>query len=308
VIRSMSEILEGARKCKKNTIAVVAAEDDDVLKALKVAIDRNIARAILIGNEKKIRKIDEEIHFDLKDIKVIEQSVQQKAVFEALHLFRRGEVDLLMKGSISTGPLLSVLLNKENGVRTDKILSHVAIFEVDCTDRLMYMSDAAINIKPGIKEKVDICKNAIEIAHRLGNVEPRVAVVTPFENVDVDTIPSSIDAALIAKMGDCGQIKGAQVEGPISLDMAVSEKAARVKGYKRPVAGKADIFIVSDIETGNVFYKALIYFVKAKLGGIVAGAQTPIILTSRSDSEETKLLSIASAIMVREGCKDVSNN
>lgn len=299
MIKSMEQLLEGARKSHQNAVAVVAAEDDDVLKAIKIAREEKIVRPVLIGKESKIKEISDEIQFDLGGIDIIDEPVHQKAALRALDLFHSNKVDLLMKGSISTGTLLRVFLNRENGIRTDKILSHVGVFTVEGINKLMYISDAAINIKPSVQEKVDICRNAIEIAHRLGNKMPEVALITPFEKVDLESIPSSVDAALIAKMGDCGQIKGAHIEGPISLDLAISKKAAKIKDYKRPIAGKADIFIASDIQAGNVFYKALIYFARAKMGGVVAGAQTPIILTSRADSDETKLLSIALAIMIR---------
>jgi phosphate butyryltransferase len=299
MIKNMSDLLEQARKSKKKTIGVVAAEDDDVLEAVKVAVSEDIAQAILIGNRVKIEEIAERIQLK-SGIEIINEPVPQKAALQALDLFHSGRVDLLMKGDITTGTFLRVLLNKENGVRKDKILSHVGVFEIEGINKLMYLSDAAINIKPDIEEKVDICKNAIYIAHCLGNSLPDVALITPFERVDLASIPSSVDAALISKMGDCGQIKGANIEGPISLDLAVSKKAAIVKGYLRPMAGEADIFIVPDIDAGNVFYKGLIYFARAKMAGVVAGAQSPIILTSRSDSEETKLLSIALSIVIRE--------
>lgn len=299
VIKNMSELLEQARKSKKKTIGVVAAEDDDVLGAIKIAVSEDIAQAILVGNRKKIEEITEKI--DLKSgIEIIDEPVPQKAALRALDLFHNGRVDLLMKGDIPTGNFLKALLNKENGIKKDKILSHVGVFEVDGVNKLMYLSDVAINIKPGIEEKVDICNNAIYVAHCLGNMLPNVALITPFERVDLASIPSSVDAALISKMGDCGQIKGASIEGPISLDLAISHKAARIKGYGRPMAGEADIFIVPDIDAGNVFYKGLIYFARAKMAGIVIGAQAPVILTSRSDSEDNKLLSIALSIVIRE--------
>ncbi|HPZ06949.1 MAG TPA: bifunctional enoyl-CoA hydratase/phosphate acetyltransferase [Candidatus Eremiobacteraeota bacterium] len=300
VLKNMEELMEQARRSKKKTIGVVAAEDEDVLEAVKTAVSANIARAILIGDEGKIKNLIEKIQLASAEIEIINQPVPQKAALQALDLFHSRKIDLLMKGDITTGTFLRVLLNKENGVRTDKILSHVGVFEVDGVDKLMYLSDAAINIKPDIQEKVDICKNAIYVAHCLGNTEPNLALITPFERVELDSIPSSVDAALIAKMGDCGQIKGAKIEGPISLDLAVSRKAARVKGYSRPIAGEADIFIVNDIDAGNVFYKGLVYFARARMAGVVAGAKAPIILTSRADSEETKLLSIALSIVIRE--------
>jgi len=212
VLKNMEELMEQARRSKKKTIGVVAAEDEDVLEAVKTAVSANIARAILIGDEGKIKNLIEKIQLASAEIEIINQPVPQKAALQALDLFHSRKIDLLMKGDITTGTFLRVLLNKENGVRTDKILSHVGVFEVDGVDKLMYLSDAAINIKPDIQEKVDICKNAIYVAHCLGNTEPNLALITPFERVELDSIPSSVDAALIAKMGDCGQIKGAKID------------------------------------------------------------------------------------------------
>ncbi|MEW6042509.1 MAG: phosphate acyltransferase, partial [Elusimicrobiota bacterium] len=275
--------------------------DDDAIGAVKMAIDEDMAYGVLIGDEEKIKEILKHVDIKKDNIEIINQPVPQKAVLHALDLYHSGRVDLIMKGSITTGVLLRVLLNKENGIRTGKVLSHVGVFEIEGINKLMYISDAAINIKPSISEKVDICKNAIYIAHRLGNKRPKVAMITPFERIELDSIPSSVDAAVISKMGDCGQIEGADIEGPVSLDLAISKKAASVKHYNRPIAGEGDIFIVPDIEAGNIFYKGVIYFARCKMAGLVAGARTPIILTSRSDSEDIKLNSIALAIMIKEG-------
>jgi len=290
---SIQEILATAKQKGKQRVVIVSAEDDDVLGAISKASQEGIARGILIGKEDKIIQLAQKHSISLEDMEIIDVANEEKAVILAVHLLQENKADLIMKGAISTGKLLKILLSREMNLRTDRLVSHIGVFEVSGWNKLMYISDAAINIRPSIYEKIAICRNAVEVARKLGNPHPKVAFITPFTKVYLDKIPSTVDAALISKMNDCGQITDADIEGPIALDLAVSKEAAEIKLYKSNVAGDCDIFITHDIEAGNVFYKALVYLAKAKMAGIVAGARVPIIMTSRADSEDIKLASIA---------------
>lgn len=201
-----------------------------------------------------------------------------------------------MKGYIPTKDVLQAVLDKEYGLRSGKILSHVALFEVPNQKKLVFLTDAAMNISPDIKQKVAIINNAVNVAHSIGLELPKVAAVTPVEMVNPD-IPSTVDAALLTQMQRRGQIQGCLVDGPLAFDNAVSVKAAKQKQVSSDVAGQADILLASSIEAGNVLYKSFVYYAKAKVAAIISGAKAPIILTSRADSAESKLYSLSLAIM-----------
>jgi phosphate butyryltransferase len=211
-----------------------------------------------------------------------------------VELVSSGNADMVMKGLVDTATFLRAVLDKEKGLRTGKILSHVAVFDVPALQRIIVLTDAAMNIAPDLMTKKQILENAVGIAKSIGIDTPKVAVVAAVEVVNPDMQPT-LDAAVLSKMNDRGQIKGCIVDGPFAIDNALSEEAAEHKGIKSPVAGKADIILVPNIETGNVMYKTLTYTSNAKNGGILAGAAAPVILTSRSDSHESKLYSIALA-------------
>jgi phosphate butyryltransferase len=212
---------------------------------------------------------------------------------------RDGQADLLMKGKISTGTLITAVLDKETGLRGGRLLSQVIIFEVPGFDRLMFMSDAAISIAPTIEQKADICRNAIDVARALGIARPNVAVLCALEHVNPD-MPATVDAAALAAMNRRGQITDAYVEGPIALDVPLSRFAAERKGIESPIIENTDVFIVPNIEAGNILYRAILYFAKGESGGVVVGARVPIILLSRAETPETKIRSIAIGILVAD--------
>jgi phosphate butyryltransferase len=226
---------------------------------------------------------------DIKDPK--------KATLEAVKLVSGGHADMLMKGLVDTATFLRSVLNKEFGLRTGKLMSHVSVFEIENLDRLLFLTDAAFNTYPELKDNVGMINNAVVVAHACGIEVPKVASICPVEVVNA-SMPSTLDAALLAKMSDRGQFKGCIVDGPFALDNAISEEAAHHKGVTGPVAGKADILLLSNIETANVMYKTLTYFSKSKNGGLLVGTSAPVILTSRADSFETKVNSIALAALV----------
>jgi phosphate butyryltransferase len=219
----------------------------------------------------------------------------KEAAEEAVKAVSSGRADVLMKGMVSTSVLLKAVLNKEYGLRTGNVLSHVAVFEVPGFDRFTIVTDAAMNIAPDLKQKVQIVKNSVAVAQSIGIKIPKVAPIAAVEVVNPD-MQATIDAASLSQMCARGQISGCVIDGPLALDNAVSLDAAEHKGIKSEVAGRADILMVPTIEVGNALYKSLIYFAKAKVGAVIAGAKAPIVLTSRADSSESKLYSLALAV------------
>ena len=223
----------------------------------------------------------------------------KKATLEAVKLVSSGHADMLMKGLVDTATFLRSVLNKEVGLRTGKQMSHVAVFEIEGWDRLFFLTDVAFNTYPELKEKTAIINNAASVAHACGIEMPKVGVVCPVEVVNPN-MPSTVDAALLAKMSDRGQFKGCIVDGPFALDNAISLEAASHKGVKGEVAGQSDILMLPNIETGNVMYKTLTYFAPCKNGCLLVGTSAPVILTSRADTFETKVNSIALAALVAD--------
>lgn len=288
-----------AQMNEKRVIAVAAADDQDVLEALLAAREENLADFLLVGNETLIRTEAKKIGFDLDSTVIINEPDSFQAARKAVNCVRNGEADILMKGFISTANFLKAILEKEIGLRTNSILSHVALFEIPILQRFLIITDCAINISPGLKEKVQIINNSEIVARALEIRAPKVAPVCAVETVNLD-MPATVDAALLAKMSDRGQIKNVIVDGPLALDNAISEAAAEHKGIKSQVAGKADIILVPGIETGNVMYKTLSCLSGSHNAGIIMGAAAPVILTSRSDSSLTKLNSIALSILVSQ--------
>lgn len=300
--KSFNELLQKLKKCEKKRVAVAVAQDEPVLEAVKAAKEREIAEAILVGNRNEIRAIAEKIDMDLSQFEVIHEEDNKKATMLAIKLVSSGRADMVMKGLIDTATFLRSVLNKEIGLRTGQLMSHVSVFEIEGVDRLILLTDAAFNTYPDLKAKVQILNNSIEVAKACGIETPKVAPVCAVEVVNSD-MPATIDAALLSKMNDRGQIKGCIVDGPLALDNALSEEAAHHKGITGPVAGKADIILLPNIETANVMYKTLTYTSNSRNGGLLVGTSAPVILTSRADSFETKVNSIALAALVAESNK-----
>jgi len=297
MITSLEEVLAAAvDKGGDKMIAVAAAHDKDVLAAIKEAYRIGLATAILVGDAERVHRIAAEIDFDLDKIRVIHEPDPVAAAREAVRLVRRGEAQMLMKGLVNTADILRAVLDKENGLRTGRVLSHIAIMEALGYGRLLLLTDGGMNIAPDLKQKAQLIANAVDVARCLGIDCPKVALITAFEQVNPD-MPATIEAALLAKMADRGQIKHCIVDGPIALDGAVSVEAAAHKGIQSPVAGQADILLVPTIEVGNAIYKTLVYLGGGCIAGIVAGAAAPVILASRADTSQIKLYSIAAAVL-----------
>lgn len=297
MVRSFNEVLEKVKSSEIKKVAVAVAQDEPVLEAIKEAKAKGLAEAILVGDENEIKAIAEKLGMDLSLYEVIHETNPSKAALKAVELVSTGKADMVMKGLVDTANFLRAVLNKEVGLRTGKLMSHVAVFEIPAFDRLIFMTDAAFNMYPDLKAKIDILNNAVKVAHAVGIDMPKVAPICAVEVVNPD-MPATVDASILSKMSDRGQIKGCIVDGPLALDNALSEEAAAHKKVSGPVAGKADIMLLPNIDSANVMYKTLTYTTDSKNGGILVGTSAPVILTSRADSFETKVNSIALAALV----------
>lgn len=294
----LESLIEKATQFDEVTVAIAAAEDEDILEAVQAAISRELARFLLFGNKEKIEEILEERFPNIvgnERIKIVHTPTNQLATERAVKAVSLNEANVLMKGNVPTATLLKAVLNKDFGLRTGNILSHVAVFEVPNFDRFIFVTDAAMNMAPDLGQKVQIIHNSVQIARRIGIERPLVAPIAAVEVVNPD-MPATTDAALLTQMNRRGQIKDCLVDGPLALDNAISIAAAEHKGIESEVAGRADILFVPTIEVGNALYKSLTYFANAKVGAVIAGAKAPIVLTSRADSAESKLYSLAVAI------------
>ncbi|MFB1080725.1 phosphate butyryltransferase [Jeotgalibacillus sp. JSM ZJ347] len=291
------DLIKKAESAAGATVAVASAEDYEVLKAVEMAIEKRLATFILVGDEAKINAIIQESFPALTegDIKIHHADNAQSAALEAVRLVSSGQAGVLMKGHVETAVLLKAVLNKEVGLRTGNVLSHVALFEVPSIERSIFITDAAMNIAPDLSQKVQIVQNAVKIAHGAGVDNPSVAPLAAVETIN-PAMQATLDAAALTQMNRRGQIKGCIIDGPLALDNAVSETAAAHKGITGPAAGKADILLVPSIEAGNILYKSLMYFGNSKVGAVIAGAKAPIVLTSRADTADSKLYSLALAI------------
>lgn len=297
--RNFNDLLSKLKVGKRKKLSVAVAQDEPVLEAVKAAKERGIADAILVGNKEEIEKIATKIDMDLSDFEIIHEKDIKKAALKAIELVSSGVADMVMKGLVDTATFLRSVLNKEVGLRTGNLMSHVAVFEIEGIDRLILLTDAAFNTYPDLKQKVQIINNSVMVAKSCGIENIKVAPICAVEVVNPD-MPATVDAALLSKMSDRGQIKGCIVDGPLALDNALSEEAAHHKGITGSVAGRADILLLPNIDVANVMYKTLTYTSNTQNGGILVGASAPVILTSRTDSFETKVNSIALAALVSD--------
>jgi phosphate butyryltransferase len=296
-IKKLSELIDMARQGKKRKLAVAAAADEPVLMAVKAAHEEGLVEPVLVGDQAGIEKMAKEIGFDLNTAQVINEPDVKAAGKRAVTLVRDGEAEALMKGNISTGPLLKAVLDKEIGLRKGNTLSHIALFESPYYHKLLCVTDAAMNVAPDFTEKVDMINNAVEAFHKLGIEKPKVAVVGAVEVVN-PKMEATMHGALLSQMNRRGQIKGCVVDGPLAYDNAINEEAAHHKGIKSEVAGDADIILCPDINVGNVLYKSLNFTGGAVSAAVIMGAAAPIVLTSRADSDKAKHLSIALAAAI----------
>ena len=299
MLKTFDEVLNKAKDYGPKKMVVASAGAEDVLKAVEAARKERLTDSILVGDKKEIIQIANQMGIDPANYEIIDKTDKTEAVRYAVELVRNNEASILMKGMLGTARLLKAVLDKEIGLRTNRILSHVYTLEIKDYNRLLTMTDGAMNISPDLKQKAQIIQNAIYYAHSLGIEKPKVAVVAALELVNPD-MPATIDAACLAKMSERGQIVGGIVDGPLGFDNAISKEAAKHKGIESPVSGEADIIVVPNIESGNIFAKGLVYLAKAVPAGLLLGAKAPVVLVSRSDSAQSKLYSIALGVLMSE--------
>jgi len=295
MIHKLSQLVEKAKNKQRRRITVAAAEDEAVLKSLKTAMNEGIVTPILVGNKTEIEKVAKSVELNLSGIEIIHNDKGANASAQiAVSIIKKGEADVLMKGNVSTGALLKAVLDKENGLRKGGVLSHVAFFESPYYQKLLCVTDAAMNVAPDFDTKVHIVNNAVEACHKIGIATPKIAIVAAVETVN-PKMEATVHAAMLKTMSDRKQFKGCIIDGPLAIDNAVDKHAAEHKGIVSDVAGDCDVIVVPDIEAGNVLYKTLNFLGGATAAAVIMGAAVPIVLTSRSDTEESKMLSIALA-------------
>ncbi|MBI9078860.1 MAG: phosphate butyryltransferase [Pseudodesulfovibrio sp.] len=282
-------------------VAIARSAEGFVLRAGVEAYERGVAEPVLIGDIGETQRIADELGLDISPFRQVNMPGDELAVFEAVRLFREGEAQLIMKGLVSTAALLKAVLNKETGVpHPSRILSHVSVFESPIDGRLMIMTDPGVNIMPSLQRKVDILKNALEVARMIGMVQPKVAVLAATEKINYPAMPATLDGDILTKMAGQGEFGDALVLGPLSLDLAVSRDAAACKQFDNPVAGCADILLTPNIEAGNILYKALSTFSGCIMAAVVVGSRVPVVVPSRGDSDASKFYSIALASLLAQ--------
>lgn len=275
----------------KKKLVLAAAEDQYSLGAVLKAWNENLIDPVLIGDKPGIDIICEEYNYDITGLTVIHEPDLEKATEIAVRMANAGEADILMKGKIGSSMLLKGVLNKEWGLRTGNLLSHIALFEVETYHKVIAVTDVAMNIAPNLREKIAILNNSVACLNKLGYIMPKVAVLGAVEMVN-ENMEATLHAALLSKMNQRDQIRNCIIDGPLAFDNAVSLESSKLKGIRSEVAGDTDLLLMPDIEVGNVLYKSLVFFAKANVASIILGATVPIILTSRSDSERAKFDSI----------------
>ena len=299
--QGFNEVIAKVKSCGMKKIAVAAAQDSAVLEAVKAAKEQGIADAILVGDEAKIKSIAAERGIDVSEFQIIDEPDMAAAALKAVKLAHDGEVDMYMKGLCDTKTFLKSVLDKEVGLRTGSPLSHVAVFEIPGIDRLLFLTDVAFMTYPTLEDKANIIENTVPVCKACGIETPKVAPLAAVEVVN-PKMPVTVEAAELTKMCEEGKITGCIVDGPLSLDLAIDPEAAKHKGATdRKIQGDADILLFPDIHAGNQVYKAIVHMVPGvKNGCILTGTKVPVILTSRSDTFETKVNSIALAAVVAE--------
>ena len=294
MVKQLSQLIELAKAKDSVTVAVAQAADKEVLEAVVNAQKEGIAKALLTGDVAKISAILTEMGENPSDFTIIQADSDEECAFKAVEQIRLGNANILMKGLLSTGTFMKAVINRDTGLRTGKTISHTMFYEAPSYGKLLCLTDGGMNTFPDLPKKADILENAIEVVKKLGIEKPTVACVCGAENVD-PKVQSTLDADELSRME---RFNDAIVYGPVGLDLAISKEAVHHKGYKNENAGYADILLVPTYEVGNGIGKAMTYFAGAKLAGIVVGAKAPIVLVSRSDNAEAKLLSIALAAMM----------
>jgi len=288
-LSDLNKILD--KQKSKRKLVLCAAGDEHSIGAAIEAHNKNYVETILVGNKEQIKKISEQLNLDLSGVQIIHEHNLDDMVKTSVKLIHDGHADILMKGHLSTAQMLKGVLNKEWGLRNKPLLSHFALFDIPEYHKLLAITDVAMNIAPDLQDKIRIINNAVDFFQKLDVQKPKIAALAAVEMVN-EKMQATLDAALLSIMERRGQIKNCIIDGPLAFDNAISFESKEHKGITGPVAGDADILLVPDIEAGNVLYKSFVFFANAKVASVVVGASAPIVLTSRADSEDTKLNSI----------------
>jgi phosphate butyryltransferase len=291
VLKSLSDLKAIVAGGPMKKLVLAAAQDQHSLGAVIRAWKDNVIEPILIGDKEGIQNICATNNYDITGLRIIHEPDMDMAVEMSVKMVSNKQADVLMKGKIGTSTLLKHILNKEWGLRTGNLLSHFALFEVETYHKVIAVTDVAMNIAPNLKDKISIINNSVSCLMKLGYVMPKVAILGAVEMVN-ESMEATLDAALLSKMNQRDQIRNCIIDGPLAFDNAVSLESAQHKGIRSEVAGDTDLLLMPDIEVGNVLYKSLVFFAKAKVAAVILGARVPIVLTSRSDSEQAKYDSI----------------
>jgi len=297
MIKTMNELIIKAKEIETKFMVVACAADEHVLEAVEMARVNNIINGILIGNEKEIKDILKKLDIDFNNYTFVDENNKVEACNLSVKLVNENDGYFLMKGLVDTSIILKSALNKEFGLRTKNRISHVSVMEVPTHKKLIFMSDGAMNIAPNLDEKRQIIENSVLIANSVGLDDPNVGIICAVEKVNPQ-MEATLHAEKLVNMNKSGEIKNCQIGGPFAFDNAISKEAALHKGIKDKIAGDIDIFIMPQIEAGNVFYKTMMFLANAKGASVIAGAKKPIVLTSRADSKESKFYSIALSALV----------
>lgn len=292
IFKNFNQLIEKVQNDKsQKRVAVVAAQDEHTLEAVLKAKKDNIVEPILIGDKIKIQKILAELKTNLEDSSIINVEDDAEAAMKAVELIHENKADFIMKGKIQTADLLKAVVNKEKGLRTGNVISHIAMYEVPTYHKLLAITDGGMMMYPNLTEKKQIIENAVSTFVAMGYETPKVAVLSAVETIN-PKMPETVDADMLKQMNQRGEIKDCIVEGPISYDLTMCKESADIKGYSSPVTGDVDILIVPNITTGNILGKSLSYSANAKMAGFIVGAKVPIVLTSRGSTAEEKYLSL----------------
>jgi phosphate butyryltransferase len=297
VLKHLSEFKNLLGNEPPRRLVLAAAEDFNALSAVMKAAEDGIIEPVLVGDKEEILRFAAENSFDLSDIRMIHEPDPTQATEIAVKMVRSGQADFLMKGNVGTSTLLKAVLNKEWGLRSGSLLSHIAFFEVEAYHKIFAVTDTAMNIMPTLQEKIAIVNNSVKCLNKLGYELPKVAILGAVEKVN-ESMRATLDAALMSKMNQRDQIENCIIDGPLAFDNAISLESAIHKNIKSEIAGDTDLLVMPDIEVGNVLYKTLVFFAKAKVAAVILGATAPIVLTSRSDSDEAKYDSIMLAAAI----------
>ncbi|MBE0666507.1 MAG: bifunctional enoyl-CoA hydratase/phosphate acetyltransferase [Bacteroidales bacterium] len=297
ILKHLSQLKDILVDKQTRRLVLAAAQDLTSLSSVMKAAKDGFIEPILVGDKESIQNIASKNNLDIKGVRMIHEPDTEMAVEIAVKMVRSNQADILMKGKVGTSTLLKAVLNKEWGLRTGALLSHIALFEVEAYHKLIAVTDVAMNISPNLQDKISIVNNSVACLNRLGVDMPKVAVLGAVEMVS-ENMQATLDAALLSKMNQRDQIKHCIIDGPLAFDNAISLDSANHKGIRSDVAGDTDLLLMPDIEVGNVLYKSLVFFAHAKVAAVILGAAVPIVLTSRSDSDQAKYDSILLAAAV----------